>query len=103
MSPKPKQGFTSIQKVLPNKLKQYKLEAAFYKHQAIKHWNEAAGKFINQAKDQTKAIDLKNGILVVACLSKELAYEIRMIVERIVYEINKLIGKSVVFGIHMEI
>lgn len=103
MDAKKQKGFTSVGNVLPNRIKEYKLQHAFYKHQAIKYWNEVAGKFVEQAKEQTRAIDFKNGVLLIVCLSKELAYEIRLIAARVINEINQLIGKLVVFAIHIEV
>ncbi len=103
MTQKYHKGFTKIGKILPNTIKQYKLEKSFYRHQALKHWETVAGKFFAEAREQVRAIDLKNGILTVACLSKDLAYEIKLLAKRIVDELNKLIGKLVVFAIHVEI
>ena len=103
MKQKHYQGFTQVNKILPGKIKEYKLEKAFYKHQALKYWQAAAAKFLEQAEEQTHALDLRNGILVVACLSKELAYQIKLLAQRIAYELNRLIGKAVVFAIYTEI
>jgi len=95
-------NYTKIDKVLSQTAKNYKLEAAVHKYKALKAWEKAAAGFIAEAKGQTKAIDLRQGILVVACLSKEIAYQIKLFAQRIVYEINKLLGKSIVFAISVE-
>lgn len=95
-------NYTSINKALSGKFNEPKLKQAFYKSKAIRNWQIAAAKFLNEAYEQTRAIDFKNGVLVVACLSKELAYQIRMLAQRIMAEINKLIGKNVVFGIYTQ-
>lgn len=59
--------------------------------------------FAEELGKETKAIDLKNGILIVACLSKELAYQIKILAQRIIEYINQLIGKQVVYAISVEI
>ena len=102
MKSKSHKGFTPVNKLINDKLKAYKLEAPFYKHQALKYWQDAACKFIDQAHEHTRAIDLKNGVLVIASLSKEIAYQIKLLAHRIIDEINKLVGKAVVFAIHIE-
>ena len=76
MKLKIQKGFNSVGAVLPDRIKQYKLQKAFYKHQAIRFWQDAAHGFAEELGRETRAIDLKNGILIVACLSKELAYQI---------------------------
>ncbi len=96
-------GFNSVGAVLPGRIKQYKLQKAFYKHQAIRYWRDAAMGFAEELGKETKAIDLKNGILIVACLSKELAYQIKILAQRIIEYINQLIGKQVVYAISVEI
>ena len=96
-------GFNSIGAVLPDRIKQYKLQKAFYKHQAIRFWQDAAQGFAEELGRETRAIDLKNGILIVACLSKELAYQIRILAARIIEQINQLIGKQVVYAISVEV
>ena len=103
MKSKYNKGFTPIKKVLPDRIKEYKLEKSFYRHQALRHWETAVCKFLDKAGRQTRAVDLKNGVLLVACLSKDLAYQIRLLAQRIVDEINQLIGKSVVFAIYTEV
>ena len=103
MKAKTHKGFTKINKVLPGRIKEYKLEKAFYKHQVIKHWEQAAMRYVGDVKDKARAIDLKNGVLVVACLSKELAYQIRLLAKRIMDDINQLVGKTVVFAIYTEV
>ena len=90
MKPTMYHGFEKVNKILPGKIKQYKLEKSFYKRQAIKHWHGAACKYIDKAHESTQALDLKNGVLTIACLSKEIAYQIKLLAQRIMYEINKL-------------
>lgn len=102
MKSKTQKGFKSVGSVLPDRMKQYKLQKAFYKHQAIRYWKDAARSFADDLSKETKAIDLKNGILIIACLSKELAYQIKILSQRIIAHINQLIGKHVVYAIAVE-
>ena len=103
MKQKTYKGFTKVGKVLPGRIKEYKLQNAFYKHQALKHWEQAVARFIGETSKSAKAVDLKNGVLIVACLSKDLAYQIKLLARRIIEEINQLIGKAVVFAIYTEV
>lgn len=100
---KKSKGFSQINKILPGLAKSHKLESALYKYQAIKHWEEALCNFFSNAKGQTKVMDFKSGVLTVACLSRELAYEIKLIVSRIIYALNQLLGKNLVYAIKVEV
>lgn len=90
-------------KVLSDRIQEYKLQPAFSKHQALKYWAKVVGAYLAEAKEQTRAVDLRNGVLVVACLTKDLAYQIKLLSHRIIAEINKLVGQVVVFAIHTEV
>lgn len=103
MKPKYNKGFTPMGNVLSDRIKEYKLQGAFYKHQALKYWASVIVGYVAEAKEQTRAIDLRNGVLVIACLSKDLAYQIKLLAQRIIAEINRLIGQSVVFAIYTEV
>lgn len=95
--------YSKIDQILSQTAKNYHLEAALYKYKALKHWEEVVVGFVQEAKEQTKALDLQKGVLVVACLSKEIAYQIKLLSQRIIYALNQLIGKSIVFTIRVEI
>jgi len=97
------QGFESINKTIIKTAKEKKLVGALNKYKAIKNWDKAASSFISEAKEYSKAVDLKNGILVVACLSREIASQIKFIAQRIIEALNQLIGRQVVFAIHIEV
>ena len=82
--------------------KRYKLEHALQKHQVLSHWEEVIAAFFQDATGQTKPLDFKNGTLTVACLSKELAYEIKLLTHRLLSAINDLLGAFVVRAIRVE-
>jgi hypothetical protein len=96
-------GFVKIDSVLPQAAKQHKLEQALYKYQARQNWEKVLCNFFSDAKGQTKVVDLKSGVLTVACLTKELAYEIKLVISRIIYALNQLLGKNLVFAIRVEV
>jgi hypothetical protein len=96
-------NYTKIDKVLSQTAKHYKLETALHRYQALNHWEEVVVSFITEAKNQTRAIDLQKGVLVVACLSKEVAYQLKLLAQRIIYALNQLLGKSVVYAIRVEV
>lgn len=96
-------GFYKIDKVLGVAAKNYKLEHVMHKHRTLKHWHGVASGFIEEASNLTQAIDFKKGILIVACLTKEIASKVRLFSERIIYALNQALGKQLVFGIHVEV
>lgn len=75
---------------------------AFHRHKAISLWQKAAAEFFEGAQNQTKAVDFKDGVLFVACLTKDLANKIKMFAGRIIYILNQLIGKELVFALRIE-
>lgn len=94
--------FTKIEKVLKQSEKNYKLEEAALKYKLIKLWDKVVLGFLTEAKDITRAVDFKNGVLTVAVLSSELASQIKAMSQRIIYELNSLLGKKLVFSIQIE-
>lgn len=75
---------------------------AFNKYKVISGWNQAVGQFFDNAEGLTKAMDFKDGLLVIACLTKELASKIKMFAERIIYILNSILGKELVFALRVE-
>lgn len=97
-------GFVKVsQAALTGHPKAKIFESAFQKHLAVKAWHNAADQFFEEAGNKTRAIDFKEGVLFVACLSKELAYKIKMFAQRIIYLLNQLIGKELVFALKIEL
>lgn len=98
----PYKNFSKIDKVIYKIAKEKKIIGAVNKYKAIKYWEKAAGNFLENAEGLTKAVDFKNGVLTVACLSKEIAYQIKLLAQRIIESLNKIIGKKIVFAILVE-
>jgi predicted nucleic acid-binding Zn ribbon protein len=96
-------GFTKIEKLVSQTAKQYNLENALYKHQAIKHWTNVAAAFVQESANLTQAVDFKKGVLTVACLSREVASKLRLLADRIISALNEMVGRKVVFAIYIEV
>lgn len=99
---KQKKDFYHINNIISKTAQERKLVGAMDRYWAIKYWETAVSSYIKQAPDYTKAVDFKNGILVVACLSRETAYQIKLLAKRIISTLNQLIGKQIIFGIKVE-
>ena len=82
--------------------KQYNLENAAYKYKAIKHWSEIAGAFVEEAGKFTQAVDFQKGVLTVACLSRAVASQLRLMAEKIIEALNEVIGRKVIYAIFFE-
>ena len=96
-------GFSKIDNLIKVTAKNYKLETALYRHKALKNWQSVAGSFVQEAANLSQAIDFKKGVLIVACLSKELASKLRLLAQNIVAALNHILGKTVIFGIYIEV
>ena len=94
--------FTKLEKVLKTTSKNYKLDTAVQKHKLLKAWQEIARVFVSEAANESRAVDFQKGVLLVACLSKEVAYQIKVLSGRIIYALNQLLGATAVFAIHVE-
>lgn len=102
VGPKKTKGFVGISKAIEGHSKSKILKQAFYKHKAISTWEKAVAEFFEGAEAQSKAVDFKEGVLMVACLTKDLAYKIKAFAQRIIYILNQLIGKDLVYAIRVE-
>jgi hypothetical protein len=96
-------GFIPIDRLLKNTAKEYDLESALYRHQTITGWQKVASGFIEDAGVKTKALDFSKGVLTIACLSREVAYKIKLMAEQIIAALNEVIGKRVVYAIYVEV
>lgn len=95
-------GFVKIEKVIDYQQKSRKINESYWRYKAVKHWSEAASGFFEEAKELTSAVDLKNGILIVACLSIELSRKLKLFSEKIISALNEKLGEKVVFGLVVE-
>ena len=96
-------GFTRIDRVLHNAEKQRQLEPLMYRYKALKYWQQVAGGFLEEAEGLTKAVDFKNGVLWVACLSREIASKLKLLTPRIIEALNNILGRTVVYAINIEL
>ena len=95
-------GFNSINEVIVGTENLKKLQPIVEKYKALKIWESVAKSFLADLEKQTKAMDLKKGVLYVACLSKEAAYQIKVLKEKIINALNTILGKRIVFAIYIE-
>ena len=68
----------------------------------LHHNLETAESFFDKAKELTRAVDFKNGVLHVACLSREIAFQLKLLASRIVYALNQLICKTIIYSLSIE-
>ena len=95
-------GFVKIDKVISYHSQDKKLHDSLWRYRALKSWEQAVSEFFEEAKELSKAMDLKNGVLFVACLSKELAHKLKLFAEKIVETLNRLLGRIVVYALVVE-
>lgn len=103
MNTKKYKGFSGIGQILPHTAKTYKLEHAMHRYQALSHWEKALLGFLPEGQGKTKAMDLQQGILVVACLCKEVAYQIKLLARKIITALNELVGRVIVYSLKIEV
>ena len=101
MTTKIKKGFVPIARIIkssPNK----KFQQALIKSRARNRWEQVLCSFFTEAAGQTEVVDFRSGVLVVACLSKELAYKIRLLANRILEALNQVLKSRAVFALQLE-
>lgn len=96
-------GFARIDRVLGKTAKDYNLENAVNKYKAIKHWHQIAAAFVEEAQSLTQAVDFEKGVLTVACLSREVAYKLKLLAQRIISALNQLLGRQMVFALSFQL
>lgn len=91
-----------IQKTLNQRVKKYKLEDKIKTEQLFSAWEKIISEFLPNAARKTMALAYEKGVLKIASLSKEIAYEIYLYQKRIIEAINEYLGKQLVFRIVCE-
>lgn len=91
-----------INKQLHAIIKKYKIEDKVRTQQALQNWEKIVSQHLPQAAQKTLPLSLDRGVLKVAALSKDVAYEIRLYQKRLAEAINEEIGKRLVFVISCE-
>lgn len=97
-----KAGFTKIDKVLAGKKIPPEFAKALMRYRAISSCSQVLAELFEQAEGQTKVIDVRGGVLVVGCLSQELAFQIRLYAQRIIAAINQALGKTIIYALKVE-
>ncbi len=96
-------GFSKIDNLIRHTAKQYNLENAYHRHKALKAWQQLSGSFVEEAGEQTQAVDFKKGVLIIACLSKELANKLKLLAHRIISALNQVLGRQIVYAIYIQV
>jgi hypothetical protein len=102
MKQKKYNGFQKIDNLVAAFGKEKKLEEALDRYKVLRLWDHVVEGFFKEAKNQTKAMDFKKGRLLVACLSEELAYKIKVLSQRIIYALNSALKKNKVFALEIQ-
>ena len=99
---KRKHGFEKISHALSYRGHSKKLDESFWKYKALKSWDKAASNYFEEAAELSKATDLKNGVLFVACLSQDLSRKLKLFSQKIIELLNQLLGRKMVFALVIE-
>lgn len=97
-----KRGFVKISGALVSHPKAKILNQALERHAVLNSWERIIVQFFEDGESLTKAVDFRHGVLLVACLSKELATKIKMFAQRIIYLLNAAVGKDLVFSLRVD-
>ncbi|GAC1412807.1 MAG: hypothetical protein NVSMB66_2970 [Candidatus Doudnabacteria bacterium] len=92
-----------INKTLNSAIKKYKIEDKVKQHQLLAVWEKVISEFMPNAARKTMAIAFEKGVLRVASLTKEVAYEINLYKRRIIEALNSVLGRQLVFAIVCEL
>jgi hypothetical protein len=95
--------FVNIKQIIPQSAKQHQAEAQFTKYQIITAWGKVSPGFFTEAAELTKAVNFEKGTLYVACLSKDLYFAIRQLMQQILRALNEFLGRNLVFNLVVEI
>jgi predicted nucleic acid-binding Zn ribbon protein len=96
-------GFMPLKKLLKETAKEYHLESTLNRQKALTTWHGVVSGFIEDAQRLTQAVDFSKGVLTVACLSREAAYKIKLMAERIIAALNEVLGQRMVYAIYIEV
>ncbi len=99
---KNKTQFIKIDQVLSQVGENKKIKPGLVRYQVLSCWYKIVETFMEAGREQTRALDFKKGVLFVACLSREIAYQIKILTSRMVHALNQVLGKQLVFTIAVE-
>ncbi len=92
----------SIHSILPNSAMQHGMQAHFEKYKVLQAWPKAAEAFVKNSCLVSQAIRFEDGLLTVACLSKQSAKDIGCMSDAICGAINSLLAERLVKEIIIE-
>lgn len=92
----------NLKSTINSNLKKYKIEDKIKSVQVCQCWEKVVSELLPNAAQKTIAIKLEKGVLKVASLSREIAYEISLFREKLIEALNALVGKRIVFSIYCE-
>lgn len=92
----------SIKHTINSNIKKYKIEDKVKGALAVTHWEKVISELFPHAAHKTMALSFEKGVLKIATLSREIAYEISLYKERLIHALNNLLGKRVVFALQVE-
>ncbi len=91
-----------INKTLYANLRKHKIEDKVKATELLKLWDKVIVDFMPQASSQTMALAYEKGVLKIAVLSKDIAFQIHLYQKRLIQMLNDLLGRRMVFKIVCE-
>jgi hypothetical protein len=97
-----RKGFMPVSRAFYTHPRAKVFNQALARHSVLNSWERVIAEFFEDGESQTKAVDFKQGVLLVACLSKELAAKIKLFAQRIIYLLNQALGQTVVYSLQID-
>ncbi len=91
-----------INKTLYANIRKYKIEDKVKAAELLKLWEPVIADFMPEAALKTMAVTYEKGVLKIAVLSKDIAYQIHLYQKRLIEMLNNLLGRRMVFRIVCE-
>ncbi|MDB4939724.1 MAG: hypothetical protein JWO40_149 [Candidatus Doudnabacteria bacterium] len=92
-----------INKTLNSTIKKYKIDEKVKQYQLLSIWEKVISEFMPNAAQKTMALAFEKGVLKIASLTRELAYEINLYQKRLIEALNACLGRQLVYRIVCEI
>jgi hypothetical protein len=91
-----------IGKLIKHNLQEHKIEDKVKAYEVYKLWEKVLTDFLPAASNQTMVTAFNRGTLEVAVLQSDLSDEINLCQQRIIYQLNNLLGKNLVYSIRCQ-
>lgn len=89
-----------LQSLLPKQISDLQVNAEVGGAQVCKLWHEYAGQyFLNNIMENHEAINFRDGVLTILTNSPEIAEEIRRQKHKIIFLINRTLGRNLITSI----